>query len=394
MRLGMRSVEIRPEPRSAGLQRVGPRSVGLRALLATICLLAGLFVAGIASAQRVEGDIARAEGAYETEVPVRNQNEAERKRAFAGAFAQVLGKISGDRNAASHPGVGQEMRRAESYVRSYDYRQDEGISQVTGAPSYQTTLIVRFDQEKVDATMSALGLAIWPTPRPKPVLWLAIDDGSGPRLVALQQGAAARSVLDRAQVRGYRLGLPSGSAAEMAAAGAIWRGDTAAVARLSARYQPPMQLIGKLYRSEGGWKADWIFVDRGRVLSRWTTENADARRAMSGGADGAADALVRRYAKRNPDAGTPGSYAVRVVGIDSADDYIRLSAQLQKVAVVKRFVPLRATPEGLELTLDLSTGMSGFKRLLDDQVLVPADPETAPPGTVPEGAVVQTFYLR
>lgn len=358
-------------------------------LLAAGCLLAS----SAAVAQRVEGDIARAEGPYETEVVVRNQSESERTRAFARALSQVFSSISGDADIASQPGVGQEMRRASEYVRSYDYRQDEGVSPVTGAPTYQTMLVVRFDKDRVDAIMSALGLPIWPTPRPKPVLWLAIDDGSGPRLVGLKQGAAARSVLDRARARGYRLGLPSGSAAEMAAAGAIWRGDTGAIARLSSRYQPPMQLIGKLYRHEGGWKADWVFVDGGRVLSRWSTENADARRAMAGGADGAADALVKRYAKRNPDAGSPGTYTVRVVGIDSADDYIRLSAQLQKVAVVQRFTPVRATPEGLELRLDLSTGMGGFKRLLDDEVLVPAEADEILPGTVGEPAV-QLFYLR
>lgn len=359
----------------------------MRPGLRIACLFTGLLLAATASAQRVEGSIARAQGPYEAEVPVRSQGASEREAGFARALSQVIGKISGDSSAASRPGVGQEMRRAKDYVRSYDYRQDEGISPVTGAPSYQTTLVVRFDDDKVDSIMSALGLGIWPTPRPKPVLWLAIDDGSGPRLVGLKQNDAARSILDRARVRGYRLGLPAGNAAEQAAAGAIWRGDTAAIARLSSRYQPPMQLVGKLYRQKGGWKADWIFVDKGKVLKRWSTDSADARRAMSGGADGAADALVQRYAKRGTGGGTPGTYDIRVTGIDSADDYIRLSAQLQKVSVVKHFVPLRATPEGLDLRLDLSTGMPGFRRLVDRDVLVAAD--------TGEGDVgVQTFQLR
>lgn len=363
-----------------GMPAAGVRMAGWRVALA----LGALLAAASAFAQRVEGDVARAQGAYEAEVPVRSQGASERSSGYARALQEVLGKISGDRSASARPGVGQEMRRAGDYVRSYDYRQDEGVSSVTGAPSYQTTLIVRFDKDKVDGIMSALGLPIWPSPRPKPVLWLAIDDGRGPRLVGLPQSNAARSVLDRARTRGYRLGLPNGTAAEMAAAGAIWRGDTAAIARLSSRYQPPMQLLGKVYRSKGGWKADWIFVDRGKVLSRWSSENSDARRAMQGGADGAADALVRRYAKRGTSTGTPGSYLILVSGIDSADDYIRLSAQLQKVSVVKRFVPVRATPEGLELTLELSTGMAGFKRLLDEDVLVAGEGDAVP----------QVFHLR
>src|SRR5690606_41662009 len=107
---------------------------------------------------------------------------------------------------------------------------------------------------------------------------------------------AVRPVLDRAGERGFGLGLPRGSAAEQAAAGAIWRGDHAAVARLSARYSPPMQLVGKLYRHEGGWRSDWTMVDDGRVLAEWSHEDSNARAAMAAGANGPADALARRYA--------------------------------------------------------------------------------------------------
>ena len=214
-------------------------------------------------------------------------------------------------------------------------------------------------------------------------MWLAIDDGRGPRLVGLAQADAARPVLDRAIERGYRLGLPGGSAAEQAAVGAIWRGDAGAVARISARYQPPMQLIGKLYRGKEGWTADWIFVDHGRVLSKWSSSDSNARRAMSAGADGAADALVRKYGKAGTPVGPAGSYRVLFTGIDSSDDYVRLSGYLQGLAVVRRITPLRATPDGLELDLELTSGLGGFRRMVGkDDVLV--DSEGEPP----------TFRLR
>jgi len=76
---------------------------------------------------------------------------------------------------------------------------------------------VRFREDDVDAVAAALGLPVWPDPRPKPVMWLAIDDGSGPRLVGLQQNNVARPTLQRAIERGFRLGLPTGNAAEQAA---------------------------------------------------------------------------------------------------------------------------------------------------------------------------------
>lgn len=328
-------------------------------LLASMLLL----FAGLAQAQRTEGDRAGAGGPYDAEVAVRNQSDGERNAAFGRALGVVLAKVTGDRGAAQRPGVRDEVGKAKAYVSGYDYRQDEGVS-ASGAPSFQTTLVVRFKRDDIDQLIQMLGMPSWPMPRPKPVLWLAINDGSGPRLVGLGQVNAARAILDQAKARGYALGLPGGNAAEQAAVGAIWRGDTAAIASLSRKYSPPMQLIGKLQRGAGGWIADWTFVDKGKTLSTWKTSHADARRAMAGGADGAADALFKRYAKAGT-SGPPGTFRVRILGVDSADDYMRLIGYLGDVSIVKRLSPVSARPGELELDLDLATGIAGFARFVD-----------------------------
>ena len=350
----------------------------MRRSLAFILFLATCLSMPVALAQsgmRTEGDVASAQSAYEAEVPVNSQSDADRSGALSRALGAVLGKLSGDRSAMTRPGVAQALRSAKDMVESYDYRQDQSIS-ATGAPSFRTLLVARFRQDDVDGLVAALGLPVWPQPRPKPVVWLAIDDGSGPRLVGVQQANAARPLLDRATERGFRLGLPGGGAAEQALVGAIWRQDSGAVARASARYAPPMQLIGKLYRGNGGgWVADWVFVDGGRELSRWTTRDGDARRAMAGGADGAADALVKRYAKAVM-AGAAGTYRIRINGIRSAADYLRVSAVLQAVPVVKAIVPVQANGEQLELDLELLSGLQGLNRMLGAdsalQALAPA----------------------
>ena len=350
----------------------------------------GLFFAALlllaslpALAQRTEGDRASATGMYAAEVPVNGQGPAERNGAFARALSQVLARLTGDRNVTGRPGVGQELRRAKDFVDGYDYRQDEGVS-ASGAPSFRTTLVVRFEADKVSEIIGMLGLPAWPQPRPKPVMWLAIDDGSGPRLVGLNKSNAARPALDRAVQRGYKLGLPAGNAAEQAVVGAIWRGDSGAVARASQRYSPPMQLIGKLYRGKtGGWIADWKFVDNGKLLSSWTSTDNDARRAMAAGADGAADALMKRYAKPGKGLGPSGTYRMTFTGVSSSDDFIRLSAYLQKLSVVRRISPVQATPDSIQYDLELVSGPAGFKRAVADAgVLDGADDET------------QTYRLR
>jgi len=335
------------------------------------CFLAllGLLLTAPALAQRVEGERASAEGLYAAEVPVRSQDEGERRSGFARALAQVLGKLSGDADSSKRPGVSQELRQAERYVEHFDYRQDEQPG-ASGTPSYATMLVVQFRQADIDAITAALGLPLWPEPRPKPVLWLAIHDGrSAPRLVGLQQNNAVRPLLDRAIPRGYRLGLPGGDETEQAAVDAIWNGDTAAIARLSSRYSPPLQLIGKLYRDGDGWKADWVFVDNGQVLARASRSNPDARQAMASGADIAADALAKRDARTMPGA-QPSVQRVVFTGINTSADYTRLSALLQQMAVVRGFRPVLALPGRLEVELDLISGLAGFRRTLGETGLV------------------------
>jgi len=352
-----------PMARATGHLIEFPRIPATRWLAVVALLLAALLATLPALAQdREDGRLGSAE-MYVAEVEVNSQAEGERERAFAQALAQVLGKLSGDSSAASEPGVRGALRQAGQYVQDHVYRQDEGRS-ASGAPTFKTLLTVRFDPERVDALATALGLPVWPTPRPKPVLWLAIDDGSGPRLVGVPQAEAARPTLDRAKRRGYQLGLPSGTAAERALVAAIWRGDAGAIRGASSRYRSPMQLVGKMYRDGGGWKADWIVIDDGEVLSEWSESGSNPRQVLATGADGAADALVARYAKR-AETGPAGDYHVAFTGIDSAEDYLRLSGYLQGLVVVRAIRPLQAAPGRMEYELELASGLPGFEMMIE-----------------------------
>ncbi|MDQ3286876.1 MAG: DUF2066 domain-containing protein [Pseudomonadota bacterium] len=331
------------------------------------CMLA--LAAFSAQAQRTEGDRVQSKGLYSAEIAVNGQGERERSVGFSRGLAEVLTRLTGDPQVNSRTGVGAELRKAGEYVEGYDYRQDQGVG-ASGAPSFKTMLVVRFDEEAVDDMVAVLGLPVWSQPRPKPVLWLAIDDGSGPRLVGVPRAQAARPTLDQAEERGFTLGLPAGHASEQALVGAIWRGDGAAVARASKRYSPPMQLIGKLYRKDGGWAADWTFQDAGRVLAQSSESGANVRTVLASGANVAANALVKRYAKPAETAGPPGTYRIAFVGLDSADDYVRLSGYLQTLSVVNGVTPVRATPERIEYDLELISGIPGFKRMVErDSVL-------------------------
>ena len=135
-----------------------------------------------------------------------------------------------------------------------------------------------------------------------------------------------------------------------------------------------MQLIGKVYRSDGGWKGDWIFVDNGKVLSTWSTTDTDARRVIAAGADGAADALTKRYAKRRQRRSGRHVCASPSPASTAATTTSAWPVTCDNLAIVRKITPQRATPESVTFNLDLATGLPGFRRMADrDGVVIAAE---------------------
>jgi uncharacterized protein len=215
----------------------------------------------------------------------------------------------------------------------------------------------------VDALIAAGGLKYWTGARPRPILWLVIDDGRGPRLVTSQQLSVVKPLATRGLERGLRFLIPNGNSVEQAAVNSVWDLNTAALQPLTARYQNNAQLLGKVYRSVSGWSAQWVMTQDGAEVARWVSTKADPRQVIASGADGAADALSKRDGIYF-NTGVAGKYRIDVVGVDSSQDFVRLMGYLQQMAIVRRVQVVQATPEMLRLELDMNVGLKGFRTLI------------------------------
>lgn len=299
---------------------------------------------------------------YEASVPVKSQSPDERARSLPAALAQVIAKVSGQRNAASSPAIRGSLGQATQIVQDTRYATEQQT--IAGVPVYGQKMIASFDHDAVDALIAGAGLPVWPSPRPKPVLWLVIDDGKGPRMVNAAHVNVVRSLTDRGSDRGLGFQLPNGSASESAAAmAAAWQGQAQAVSSPSAAYGTSLALVGKLSRGAGGWTASWLLMDGSTELNRWSETNPDARAAMANAADTSADVLARKYA-RVISGGPAGVFAVEVDGIDSGDEYVRLMGYLQGMGVIRHIVLLDASGDKLRMQLDLANGIEGFRSLV------------------------------
>jgi len=297
---------------------------------------------------------------YTASVPLGSQKE--KRSGMQRGLIQVITRLSGDTKAALNPVVRRAAANVEALVTSSSFSQE--AETVGGAPVYKTVLIVSFDPEAVDALVSGAGLRYWTAARPKPILWLAIDDGRGPRLVTGKQTNVVKPLATRGLERGMRYLLPAGTAAELAAVRSIVGLNAMALAPLTARYGNDTQLLGKVYRQPPGWAADWVMTQGGVEVARWSYSDADPRRVIASGVDAGADALAARDSVKI-DSGAAGVYAVEVVGVGSQSAYLRLMGYLETLAIVRRVAVTEASPDGaLKLSLELSVGMRGFRTLL------------------------------
>jgi len=297
---------------------------------------------------------------YTASVPVSSQKE--QRSGSQRGLIQVITRLTGDTKAASNPVVRRAAANVEALVTATSFRQE--AQTLGGVPSYQTVLIVSFDPDAVDAVVSGSGMRYWTAARPKPILWLAIDDGRGPRLVTGKQTQVVKPLATRGLERGMRYLLPAGTAAELAAVRSIIGLNPMALSPLTARYGNDTQLIGKVYRQAPGWAADWVMTQGGVEIARWSYSDADPRRVIASGVDTGADALAARDSVKI-DSGVAGVYAVEIVNVRNQEQYLRLMGYLETLAIVKRVAVTEAEPTGdLRLALELTVGMRGFRTLL------------------------------
>lgn len=311
---------------------------------------------------------------YEGEVAVASQSEAAREAALPQALAAALVRLTGRADIGSDPAVAGELSRADQLLRQFRYRQDVDPRQPGTA---LTMLVARFDRAGVDALLALAGQRVWPSPRPVPVVWLAIDDGRGPRLLGSAQARAVVALTRRAVERGLRLSYPllDLEDQQQVSVASFWAGNMAAARQASSRYQSRVSLLGRLYRSGSGWTAEWSLFDGDQRLGQTTRSAPDAATVLAEGADLAADLLSSRFAAAVTEGGQAGSFAVRISGLRSAEDYARVLDYIGRLSVVREARVRGASADVLELELDLRTGLAGLRQLVANGQTLQAEDE-------------------
>ena len=308
---------------------------------------------------------------YQVQLPVSSQEKRERDGALARGLMQVVIRITGRSDAAKNPLIQRALRDTTPLVLSSEY-QNRRIESA-GIATVRQELIVSYSPEAVNLLVSAAGLAIWNSPRAKPLLWLVINDGSGPRLVTAQQINVVRPLAERGLDRGIRLLLPSGTSTEQRAAEAIWSQDLAAVQVLNSRYTANTALLGKMSRAGNAWNVEWLLMRDDTEMARWNFSDLDPQRVIASGADDAAEAIAQRDAVLRF-VGAPEQIQVQIGELNDQDQFSRVMGYLQSQVVINQLRVVQAQGNSLTLELNLAISAEEFANLMaDGKVLRPGD---------------------
>ncbi len=236
---------------------------------------------------------------YRAQTIVTGQGEANRLAGFAPCLEDVLVKVSGDPRLIGDARLAAIERNAADLVASFRYH-----DRMSGIPFHDEQgsrdrpydLIVRFDRDKVDAALRALGAVPWTADRPRVAVLVAMRPAAAEYVLAsdARHGAGEReSLAAAADKRGIPIVLPT--QADLAGLGIAddkIPDDAATLEAAGRRLGVEVALSGALtwVEKELGWSADWLLAAPGGP-HRWRVRGVSFDEAFRNAMGGTAQIL-------------------------------------------------------------------------------------------------------
>lgn len=322
---------------------------------------------------------------FTAEVPflrdVASTADEAREQAYAAALDAVIARIVPFESRAQAQAV---FEQPQQWVQGW--REGDADS-----------LVVTFDGRALTTMLRAQRIPVWGEERPTTLVWLAVEDGRGARLLLdsfeppepepepvetapqvplVEAGVTAAetelpptaaygaAIADAAQRFGIPVMLPRYDETDLTSVtpSDIWGGFSDVIVAASARYDVESILIGRVSsRNPSSIRWTWVFGD---TESRFAGDVNVAFARVSG-------RLMSQFAS-SPE----GSADVRisVVAVDGLADYARLVNFLSGRSLVEDVRVLAMRGDQVLVSVDALTGRDRLARLLEGTVLERVDP--------------------
>lgn len=207
-------------------------------------------------------------GLYSQQIPVTNDGEAERNRAFREALAAVVVKVSGDPRWLENPNIERAIAQAQNYVEATSYisesiqlpLEDNTVSADGTEEQFYTVeqriISVNFAAALIDALLADANIPVWNSNRPSVLVWMVLQNSLGDRefLTAGSNPEIVTAMQDFAAARGLPIIFPvlDFEDRRTLTENIAWNLDAAVISSASERYGADSILAGRLHFTASG----------------------------------------------------------------------------------------------------------------------------------------------
>lgn len=249
------------------------------------------------------------------------------------ALRQVLVRVSGSTAVEQNASIISALRNPENYYYQYGYESTDRRLVVEGQDSPARLLRVSFEPSAISRLLRSAGYPVWGSNRPGTLIWIAVSDESGRRLVSeSNRDELGTALAFDAAARGLPLMYPLLDLEDTArlSTAEVWGLFADRIEVASMRYSPDVILAGRIQRSSVGTVTGrWMY----RIEDRWLSLENSAESVefiVADVVDRLTDELAARYAVGS----TRTELLVRVEAVERLEDYAALSAYLESLTPV------------------------------------------------------------
>lgn len=233
-------------------------------------------------------------GLYEIELIANSQSAPDRELAIKQALFGVLSRILVTDDISTIPAVQEMLRGAQHYVKQFQYSL---IAANEYSDSDARLMRVEFDENQLLEALRKSNVGIWSEIRPQTLIWLVVEEGGKRQFYNPDLMPDVENALTLAsKVKGVPIMLPMLDLEEQQriSVSEVLGADSRNLLSVSARYDVPSVLAGRIVRKEQCWQGDWALYFDGKI-KQWSNHCLPLKAAMSEGLQGIYQVLSNYY---------------------------------------------------------------------------------------------------
>ncbi|MGR8929538.1 MAG: DUF2066 domain-containing protein [Gammaproteobacteria bacterium] len=233
-------------------------------------------------------------GLYEIELVANSQSASDRQQAIKQSLYGVLNRVLVAEDISTIPAVQEMLNGAQFYVKQFQYSL---ISADQSSDSDARLIRVEFDEDQILEVMRNANVGIWSEIRPETLAWLVIDEEGNRRFYNPDTMPDFENALSLAsKVKGIPVIFPLLDLEEQQriSVSEVLSADSRNLLAVSARYDVPAVMAGRVFRQDGCWQSEWAFYFDGKI-KQWRGECLPLKATMMVGMQGAYNVLSQYY---------------------------------------------------------------------------------------------------